>query len=53
MNVEGLGGTDIDNHREFQNSPAVGGLAIEFYRRISRHYGKGGAFDAMLSAGEK
>lgn len=53
MNVEGLGGTDIDNHREFQNSPAVGGLALEFYRRVARHYGKGEAFEAMLSAGEK
>ncbi len=29
MSVEGLGGTDIDNHREFQNSPAVGGLTLE------------------------
>jgi hypothetical protein len=53
MNVEGLGGTDIDNHREFQNSPAVGGLALEFYRRIAQHYGKGSAFDAMLAIGEK
>jgi len=35
MSVEGLGGTDIDNHKAFQNSPAVGGLALEFYRRIS------------------
>ena len=26
--VEGLGGTDIDNHKEFQNSGAVGGLAL-------------------------
>jgi FAD dependent oxidoreductase len=30
MSVEGLGGTDIDDHKEFQNSPAVGGLALEF-----------------------
>jgi FAD dependent oxidoreductase len=47
MSVEGLGGTDIDNH-PFQNSPAVGGLALEFYRRVSAHYGKQAAFDAML-----
>lgn len=40
MNVEGLGGTDIDNHAEFQNSVAVGGLALEFYRRIARHYNR-------------
>lgn len=53
MNVEGLGGTDIDNHREFRNSPAVGGLALEFYRRIARHYGKAQAFDTMLAKGEK
>jgi hypothetical protein len=49
MSVEGLGGSDIDNHREFQNSPAVGGLALEFYRRVSRHYGRLDRFDAMLS----
>jgi FAD dependent oxidoreductase len=48
MSVEGLGGTDIDNHKGFQNSPAVGGLALEFYRRISAHYGKGAAFDEMI-----
>lgn len=38
MSVEGLGGTDIDNHKNFQNSPAVGGLAREFYHRIRQHY---------------
>lgn len=48
MSVEGLGGTDIDNHKEFQNSPAVGGLALEFYRRVSSHYGKAAAFDEMV-----
>lgn len=48
MSVEGLGGTDIDNHKEFQNSPAVGGLALEFYRRVSAHYGKAAAFDEMV-----
>ncbi len=48
MSVEGLGGTDIDNHREFQNSPAVGGLALEFYRRVSAHYGRQAAFDQMV-----
>lgn len=53
MNVEGLGGTDIDNHKEFQNSPAVGGLALEFYRRIARHYGKEAAFETMLAKGAK
>ena len=48
MSVEGLGGTDIDNHKEFQNSPAVGGLALEFYRRVSAHYGYAAAFDEMM-----
>ncbi|QNL51673.1 FAD-dependent oxidoreductase [Olivibacter sp. SDN3] len=45
LNVEGLGGTDIDNHPEFQNSPAVGGLALEFYRRIANEYGVIDSFD--------
>ena len=49
MSVEGLGGSDIDN-QPFQNSPAVGGLALEFYRRISAHYGRTQAFEAMLAA---
>lgn len=47
MSVEGPGGTDIDNH-PFQNSPGVGGLALEFYRRVSAQYGKEKAFDEML-----
>lgn len=49
MSSEGLGGTDIDNHGGFQNSPAVGGLALEFYRRINASYGRLPAFDAMLA----
>ncbi len=53
MSVEGLGGSDIDNHGEFQNSPAIGGLALEFYRRVAKHYGKLEKFDAMLAAGLK
>lgn len=53
MSVEGLGGTDIDNHREFQNSPAVGGLTLEFYRRVSARYGRLEAFEAMLREGRK
>jgi len=50
MSVEGLGGTDIDNHKEFQNSPAVGGLALEFYRRVSLCYGRLEQFEAMLAS---
>lgn len=48
MSVEGLGGTDIDNHKDFQNSPAVGGLALEFYRRIAKAYGREEAFENAL-----
>ena len=53
MASEGLGGTDIDNHGPFQNSPAVGGLALEYYRRIAKAYGKEQAFEEMLRAKEK
>ncbi|HEX3132228.1 MAG TPA: FAD-dependent oxidoreductase [Planctomycetota bacterium] len=42
ISVDGLGGTDIDNHGDFKNSAAVGGLASEFYRRIGKAYGKDG-----------
>jgi hypothetical protein len=41
ISVDGLGGTDIDNHN-FKNSLAVGGLAAEFYQRIGKAYGKDG-----------
>ncbi len=51
--VNGLGGTDIDNHEEFQNSPAVGGLALEFYRRVARYYGRPDEFDAKLKSRTK
>ena len=53
MSVEGLGGTDIDNHKEFQNSPAVGGLALEFYRRVSVVYKREAAFDEMVRTRSK
>lgn len=42
--VNGLGVTDIDSQKDFQNSLAVGGLALEFYRRIAVHYGREAAF---------
>ena len=38
MSVEGLGGSDINNHW-FRNDLAVGGLAAEFYRRVGARYG--------------
>lgn len=53
MSVEGLGGTDIDNHKEFRNSPAVGGLALEFYQRVADRYGRLEAFEAMQREGRK
>ncbi len=53
MSAEGLGSSDIDNHRGFRNSPAVGGLALEFYRRIAAHYGRTAEFEAMLAEGTK
>lgn len=44
ITVNGLGITDIDSQRDFQNSLAVGGLALEFYRRIAVHYGREAEF---------
>jgi hypothetical protein len=40
MSVEGLGGSDIDNHADFKNGAAVGGMAAEFYLRLGKAYGK-------------
>ncbi|KAA0992307.1 FAD-dependent oxidoreductase [Dyadobacter aurulentus] len=51
--VEGLGGADIDNHKEFRNSPAVSGIALEFYRRVADVYGRREAFEKMLSEKRK
>lgn len=51
--VNGLGGTDIDNHPEFQNSMAVGGLALEFYRRVAQYYGRLAEFDSKLKSKTK
>jgi len=53
MASEGLGGTDIDNHGPFRNSPAVGGLALEYYRRIAKAYGREAQFEEMLAKQEK
>lgn len=51
--VEGLGGTDIDNHGGFQNSSAVGGLALDFYKRIAARYGWLDELEAALKEGQK
>jgi hypothetical protein len=40
ISVEGLGSSDIDNHKEFKNGSAVGGLAKEFYKKIGAEYAK-------------
>ena len=39
MTIEGLGGTDINNHSGFKNDSVVGGLTLEFYKEVARHYG--------------
>lgn len=39
IQIEGLGGSDIDNQAEFQNSTTLGGLNLELHERISRVYG--------------
>lgn len=46
--VNGLGITDIDSQKDFQNSLAVGGLALEFYRRIAKVYGRDKKFEFAL-----
>jgi len=51
--VNGLGVTDIDSQQAFQNSLAVGGLALEFYRRIADVYGRREAFEAALKSRTK
>jgi hypothetical protein len=50
--TNGLGGTDIDNH-EFQNSRAVGGIALEFYRKVAQYYGRLAEFDSKLKSNVK
>lgn len=51
--VNGLGGTDIDNHSDFQNSLAVGGIALEFYRKVAQYYGRLAEFDSKLKSNVK
>ncbi|KAL4967225.1 FAD dependent oxidoreductase-domain-containing protein [Aspergillus stella-maris] len=49
IQIEGLGSTDIDNQVEFQNSPAVGGLALELHRRLSQHYRRSEQLEEVIS----
>lgn len=51
--TEGLGGSDIDNHSEFQNSPAIGGLALEFYRRLAIEYNRLNEWEDALEKNDK
>ncbi|WP_162340221.1 FAD-dependent oxidoreductase [Cyclobacterium salsum] len=39
MTIEGLGGSDINNHGGFKNDSVIGGLTLEFYREVAQHYG--------------
>lgn len=39
MTVEGLGGSDINNHPEFKNDHVIGGLTLDFYKKIASYYG--------------
>ncbi len=53
MLVEGLGGSDIDNHSNFKNSSAVSGIALEFYKRIAKAYKREAEFEELLLSGQK
>jgi len=39
MTTEGLGGSDINNHPNFKNDAAIGGLTLDFYKAVAKHYG--------------
>lgn len=39
MTIEGLGGSDINNHAGFKNDAVIGGLTLEFYKEVARQYG--------------
>ncbi|MGC4233534.1 MAG: FAD-dependent oxidoreductase [Niabella sp.] len=51
--TEGLGSTDIDNHKEFRNSSVIGGIAMEFYQKLAIHYNRVKPFEEMLKRHEK
>lgn len=53
MLVEGLGGSDIDNHGEFQNSVAVSGITLEFYRKIAMAYDRLPYWEKVVKEGIK
>ena len=39
MTIEGLGGSDINNHAGFKNDHVIGGLTLDFYKEVADHYG--------------
>lgn len=39
MTIEGLGSSDINNHKDFKNDNAIGGLSLEFYKKLASYYG--------------
>ncbi len=39
MSIEGLGGSDINNHSDFKNDSVIGGLALDFYKKTAARYG--------------
>jgi hypothetical protein len=41
MTIEGLGGSDINNHPDFKNDNVIGGITLDFYKEIANHYGVG------------
>ncbi|RDL36236.1 Uncharacterized protein BP5553_06848 [Venustampulla echinocandica] len=53
IQIEGLGATDIDNQKEVFNSKTVGGVALEFHRRISLHYGRSERLENVVKEGIK
>jgi len=39
MTIEGLGSSDINNHKDFKNDKVIGGLTLDFYKKIAAYYG--------------
>ncbi len=39
MSIEGLGGSDINNHAGFKNDSVIGGLTLDFYKEVAGFYG--------------
>lgn len=50
MTIEGLGGSDINNHPDFKNDNVIGGITLDFYKEIANHYGVGNFDSARVYA---